>query len=79
LNRCLTTGLPRDATIHDTTNTFDESAYRHYENVRERLVELFEDVSIQYMRTPFIGKQEEVCSIGFCFLNIILFLIDRMY
>jgi hypothetical protein len=61
-SRCLTTGLPRDASVYEETQTFDENAYHHYEIVRERLVQLFEDASIQYLRTPFVGNQEEVNS-----------------
>ncbi|UJR28615.1 hypothetical protein I4U23_009848 [Adineta vaga] len=61
---CLTTGLPRDANIDGAVRTFDENAYRQYEAVRERLVNLLEDACIQYMRTPFIGTQEEVDCIG---------------
>ena len=58
--RCLTTGLPRDISVYEDTQTFDESAYRHYETIRERLVQLFEETAIQYIRAPFIGTREEV-------------------
>lgn len=58
--RCLTTGLPRDTSVYEETRTFDENAYHHYETVRQRLIELFEDISLQYLRTPFIANQEEV-------------------
>ncbi|CAF2037400.1 unnamed protein product [Rotaria magnacalcarata] len=61
--KCLTAGLPRDSSVHEENRTFDESAYHQYESVRERLVQLFEDISIQYMRTPFIGNPDEVESI----------------
>jgi hypothetical protein len=59
-SRCLTTGLPRDTNVYEEIRTFDENAYHHYETVRERLVQLFEDISVQYMRTPFVANQEEV-------------------
>ena len=59
-SRCLTAGLPRDASVYEGDRKFDESAYHHYETVRERLVQLFEEASIQYMRTPFVGSPEEV-------------------
>ncbi|CAF1189323.1 unnamed protein product [Adineta steineri] len=61
---CLTTGLPRDSTVDGTTRVFDENAYRQYESVREKLVQLLEDASIQYMRTPFVGEKEEVDCIA---------------
>ena len=59
-SRCLTTGLPRDSNVYEETRAFDESAYRHYETVRERLVQLFEDITIQYLRTPFVANRDEV-------------------
>jgi hypothetical protein len=60
LTRCLTTGLPRDSSVYEGGRVFDESAYHHYEMVRERLIQLFEDVAIQYIRMPFIGNRDEV-------------------
>lgn len=59
--RCLTTGLPRDASVYEEARTFDEQAYQQYETAREKLVHLFEDAAVQYLRTPFVGNQEEVC------------------
>jgi hypothetical protein len=77
-SRCLTTGLPRDSSVYEETSLFDENAYHHYEIVRERLVQLFEDASIQYLRTPFVGNQEEVILLSS--LSFLVFLlIDRMY
>ncbi|CAF1362202.1 unnamed protein product [Adineta ricciae] len=61
---CLTTGLPRDTSIDGEARPFDENAYRHYETVRERLVQLLEDPVIQYMRNPFVGTQEEIDCIA---------------
>jgi len=58
--RCLTTGLPRDTSVYEETHVFDENAYYQYETTRQRLIKLFEDISIQYLRTPFIANQEEV-------------------
>ncbi|CAF1162417.1 unnamed protein product [Rotaria sp. Silwood1] len=58
--KCLTSGLPRDASAYEEGRTFDENAYRQYEAARERLIQLFEDASLQYIRTPFIGSQEEI-------------------
>ncbi|CAF0790677.1 unnamed protein product [Rotaria sordida] len=58
--KCLTTGLPRDTSVSEETPTFDENAYIHYERVRDRLIQLFEDISLQYIRTPFIGTKEEI-------------------
>lgn len=61
LDRCLTTGLPRDASVYEEARTFDEQAYQQYETAREKLVHLFEEAAVQYLRAPFVGNQEEVC------------------
>lgn len=46
--------------MYEEHRTFDEQAYQQYEIIREKLVHFFEDASVQYLRTPFIGTQDEV-------------------
>lgn len=58
--RCLTTGLPRDSSIFEENQTFDPAAYRQYELARENLVQLFNEVASQYIRTPFVANRDEV-------------------